>query len=91
MIVRPDKKVYINSTGTPALATPGSGDVLTGIIAGFAAQGYEMERSAAMGAYVHGLAGEKAEVTLGQYSVTASDIVAHIGPAIKEIMSKREN
>ena len=91
MVVRPDEKVYINSTGSPALATPGSGDVLTGLIAGFAAQGYEMELCAAMGAFIHGAAGDRAEKVLGSYSVTASDIIDNIGPAIKEIMSRNEN
>lgn len=91
MVVRPDEKVYINSTGTPALATPGSGDVLTGLIGGFAAQGYEMELSAAMAAYIHGAAGSRAEKTLGSYSVTASDIIDNVGPVIKEIMSRNEN
>lgn len=90
MVVRPDEKVYINTTGSPALATPGSGDVLTGLISGFAAQGYEMELSAAMGAYIHGAAGDRAEKTLGSYSVTASDIIDNIGPVIKEIMSRNE-
>lgn len=90
MVVRPDEKVYINSTGSPALATPGSGDVLTGLIGGFAAQGYEMELCAAMGAYIHGAAGDRAEKSLGSYSVTASDIIDNIGPVIKEIMSRNE-
>lgn len=91
MVVRPDEKVYINTTGSPALATPGSGDVLTGLISGFAAQGYEMELSAAMGAYIHGAAGDRAERVLGSYSVNASDIIDNIGPVIKEIMSRNEN
>ena len=90
MVIRPDEKVYINSTGSPALATPGSGDVLTGLIGGFAAQGYEMELCAAMGAFIHGAAGDRAEKTLGSYSVTASDIIDNIGPVIKEIMSRNE-
>ena len=90
MVIRPDEKVYINSTGSPALATPGSGDVLTGLIGGFAAQGYEMELCAAMGAFIHGAAGDRAEKTLGSYSETASDIIDNIGPVIKEIMSRNE-
>ncbi|MBE6310054.1 MAG: NAD(P)H-hydrate dehydratase [Bacteroidales bacterium] len=91
MIVRPDEKVYINSSGSPALATPGSGDVLTGIIGSLAAQGYEMELCAAMGVFIHGMAGEYAEKRYGSYSVLASDIVDNIGPVIKDIMSRNEN
>ncbi len=90
MVVRPDEKVYINSTGSPALATPGSGDVLTGLISGFVAQGYEMELSAAMGAYIHGAAGDRAEKSLGSYSVTAGDIIDNIGTVIRDIMLRNE-
>ena len=56
--MRPDGKVYFNSSGTPALATAGSGGVLTGIIVSFLAQGYKPEVAALLGAFVHGVAGE---------------------------------
>ncbi|MCM1484110.1 MAG: NAD(P)H-hydrate dehydratase [Muribaculaceae bacterium] len=85
-LVRPDGKIYFNSSGTPALATPGSGDVLTGIIAGLMSQHYKPEVSALIGVYIHGLAGEIAARTHGQYGVMASDISASVGMAIKEIM-----
>lgn len=91
MVVRPDEQVYINSTGGPALATAGSGDVLTGLIGGFVAQGYEMELSASMAVYVHGAAGDRAEQTLGTYSVTASDIIDNIAPVIRDMLLKNEN
>lgn len=91
MVIRPDEKVYINSSGSPALATPGSGDVLTGIIGSLAAQGYEMELCAAMGVFIHGLAGEYAEKNYGSYSVMASDIVDNVGPVIRDIMARNEN
>lgn len=84
-IVRPDGLVYFNSTGTPALATAGSGDVLTGIIASFMAQGYSPEVAALLGVYIHGLAGELAAETQGTYGVTASDIAASVGPALKSL------
>ncbi len=88
-LVRPDYKVYFNSTGTPAMATPGSGDVLTGIITGLMAQGYKPEVSALIGAYIHGLAGEIAAETHGDYGVTAGDIVANVGVAIKTLMKNK--
>ncbi len=91
MVVRPDEQVYINSTGGPALATAGSGDVLTGLIGGFMAQGYEPELSASMAVYVHGAAGDRAEQALGTYSVTASDIVDNIAPVIKDMLIRNEN
>lgn len=85
-LVRPDGKIYFNSTGSPALATPGSGDVLTGIIASFLAQGYKPEIAPVAGAYIHGLAGEIAAETHGEYGVTASDIAACVGKAIRHTM-----
>lgn len=85
-IVRPDGKVYINSSGTPALATPGSGDVLTGIITGLIAQGYTPETAATIGVYVHGLAGEICADLHGTYGVCADDVAAATGRAIKMIM-----
>lgn len=87
-LVRPDNRVYFNSTGTPAMATPGSGDVLTGVITAFMAQGYKPEVSALIGAYVHGLAGEMAAEEQGEYGVTAGDIAANIGKAIKTLLKK---
>lgn len=85
-LVRPDGKVYFNSSGTPAMATPGSGDVLTGILTSFIAQGYKPEVASIIAAYVHGRAGEIAAATNGEYGVCASDIADCIGQAIKEIM-----
>lgn len=84
-IVRPDGLVYFNSSGTPALATAGSGDVLTGVIASFMAQGYSPEVASLLGVFIHGLAGEIAAETDGTYGVTASDIAANIGRALKSL------
>ncbi|MDO5395916.1 MAG: NAD(P)H-hydrate dehydratase [Bacteroidales bacterium] len=84
-IVRPDGKIFFNSSGTPAMATPGSGDVLTGIIAAFMAQGYKPEKAAFIATYVHGVAGELAASRQGEYGVTATDIADNIGRAIKNI------
>ena len=67
VVACPDGTVYVNSTGTKALATGGSGDVLTGIIAGLAAQGISLAEAAVCGVYLHGLAGSLAckDVGLG--------------------------
>lgn len=86
-VVRPDGKIMFNGSGSPALATPGSGDVLTGVIAGLMGQGLASEIAAFVGPYVHGLAGEMAAARHGEYGVTAEDIANHIGAAINEIMS----
>lgn len=84
--VRPDGKVFFNSTGSPAMATGGSGDVLTGIITSLLAQGYIPEAAAVAGVYIHGLAGDIAAHTEGDYGTTARDIAAATGRAIKSIM-----
>ena len=86
MTVRSDGKVYINSTGNAGMATAGSGDVLTGIIASFIAQGYAMDWAVVMGVYVHGLAGDIAAEQHGEIGMMASDIIDNVGKAIMRIM-----
>ena len=86
-VVRPDGKVCFNPTGTAALATAGTGDVLTGLIGGFMAQGISPELAASAGVFVHGMAGLMAERTHGSYGVTAGDVADNIGRAINSIMN----
>ncbi len=85
-VVRPDRRLLFSASGGPALATPGSGDVLTGVIAALLAQGYSPDIAAAAGAYIHGTAGQMAAERHGDYGVLASDIADNIGAAIREIM-----
>lgn len=87
-VVRPDGKVYFNSSGCPAMATAGSGDVLTGVLLAMLAQGYPAEIASIIAVYIHGMAGEMAAAEQGEYGVTASDIADNIGKAIKEVMAK---
>lgn len=87
-IVRPDGKVYFNPTGSPALATGGTGDVLTGVIAAFLARGMRPEFAAVAGPYVHGLAGDIAAAEHGSYGVTALDVADAVGRAIKSIIEQ---
>lgn len=77
--------VYVNTSGNSSLAKAGSGDVLTGMIAGFMAQGLSSENAAILGVYMHGLSGEIASLSLTEYSVLATDIVDCIPYAIKKI------
>lgn len=81
--VRPGGKVFFNSTGNPGMATAGSGDVLTGIIASFIAQGLRPEIAASIGVYIHGLAGDLAAEDIGEFGVIASDIADYVGRAIR--------
>ncbi|MDE6311230.1 MAG: NAD(P)H-hydrate dehydratase [Muribaculaceae bacterium] len=86
----PDGSVLLNSSGTPALATAGSGDVLTGLITGLVASGIHPEYAAAAGVYIHGLAGHFAARTQGVRSVTADDVAASLGPAMEAIDKPRK-
>lgn len=73
--------IYKNTTGNPALATAGSGDVLTGIITSFLAQGYESVQAAILGVYLHGLTADLAAPKIGFQSFIASDIIGNLGGA----------
>jgi NAD(P)H-hydrate epimerase len=76
-IALPDGRLYVNSTGNPALATGGSGDVLTGIITGLLAQHYLPAEAAILGVYLHGLCADK-WVESGKQTMIAGDIVEMI-------------
>ena len=75
--------VYINPTGNPGMATAGSGDVLTGVILGLLAQGYEPETAAVAGVYLHGSAGDWALTNTSEESMMAGDIIQMLGKAFK--------
>ncbi len=85
-VVTPSGKVFFNSSGTPAMATAGAGDVLTGMITSFIAQGYSPVKASIIAVYLHGAAGQAAEEMLGSYSVNASDIADNIGKVIKKYL-----
>ncbi|MDN0080136.1 NAD(P)H-hydrate dehydratase [Bacteroides gallinaceum] len=84
-VITPEGKFYFNPTGNPGMATGGSGDVLTGIILALLAQGYSQENAARLGTFVHGLAGDIACHRTGEISLTASDIIAALPEAWKEL------
>ena len=83
----PDGDVWINSTGNPGMATGGMGDLLTGIIAGLMAQGVSSERAAALGVYVHGLAGDMAAEVLGRHGLIASDVLKAVPGAVSSLIA----
>jgi hydroxyethylthiazole kinase-like uncharacterized protein yjeF len=89
LIATPDEKVFINPTGNPGMATGGTGDVLTGMIAASLAQLLDAEAACKLAVYVHGLAGDLAEADEGEMAMTSGDLAGHIGDAILELTARR--
>ncbi|MCH5328314.1 MAG: NAD(P)H-hydrate dehydratase [Coprobacter sp.] len=89
-IVTPQEQLYFNSTGNPGMATAGSGDALTGILAGLLSQDYTPLEAALTGVFLHGLAGDLAAAAQGQEYITAGDIIAHLGKAYQHLKNDSE-
>lgn len=85
-IINSDGRVYFNSTGNSSLAKGGSGDALTGIIAGHLAQGYSPLNSAILSVYVHGVAADVCIEKQSKESVIASDLIESLGEAFLRII-----
>jgi NAD(P)H-hydrate epimerase len=77
-ICLPNAEIHFNSSGTPAMATAGSGDVLTGILTSLLAQGYHPFDVAKIATFIHGKAGERASELRDEASVIAGDIIEEI-------------
>ena len=84
----PDGEVFINTTGNPGMAKAGSGDLLTGIITAFLAQGYSSQNSAILGVYFHGLAADLAVEKSSNYSLLASDICNFLPLAFRRVLGE---
>ena len=85
LLAFPDGAVWINSTGTPALGTGGTGDILTGLIAGFLAQfPHDWRKAVAAAVYLGGLAGEIGARELGDKSLIATDLLRYLPRAMEE-------
>lgn len=89
VVASPTGEVFINSTGNAGMATGGSGDVLTGIIAGLAGQHLDPLRAALLGVFLHGLAGDAARDHLGEWSMLAGDIVEHLPQAMQQLAQRQ--
>lgn len=83
VVATPDGESFSNALGNPGMATGGTGDVLCGAVASFAAQGLLPENAAKTGVYIHSLAADMASFEKGEYSLTPSDIVEFIPYALK--------
>jgi NAD(P)H-hydrate epimerase len=78
---------YVNPTGNPGMASIGTGDVLTGVIASLRAQGMEAPSAAFSGVFLHGRSGDLAAARLGERSLLASDLLDHLSSAIRSVES----
>lgn len=84
-ICLPDGHVLFNPTGNAGMATAGSGDVLTGIITGLLARGYNSREACVLGVYLHGLAGDIAARDMGMESLTSGDIIRYLPKAFRRL------
>lgn len=83
VVAAPDGRLYVNETGNAGMATGGTGDVLTGIIASFVGQGMDAFSAAIAGVYFHGLAGDIAVKEKGPLSLIATDILNKLPEVLK--------
>ena len=89
-VVASPNKTWVNTSGNSGMGTGGSGDVLTGVITSLLAQGHQPASAAALGVYLHGLAGDLATQKFGAPGLTASRIMEHLGPAMVTIIERQE-
>ncbi|MCL4475744.1 MAG: NAD(P)H-hydrate dehydratase [Nitrospirae bacterium] len=85
IVAEPEGRAFINSTGNPGMATAGIGDVLTGMVSSFLAQGMNPLNSAILGVFMHGLAGDLAAHEKGMHSLIASDIIDALPATFQEM------
>ncbi len=82
LVATPTGTVFVNSSGNPGMATGGSGDVLTGVLAGLIAQGIEVGAAVRLGVYLHGVAGDLAAARIGEMPLLARDILSRLPSAV---------
>ena len=90
VIAGPDGRTFVNLTGNAGMATGGTGDILTGMIAAWFAQLLDAEAATKLAVYLHGSAGDLAEADEGEVSLTAGDLASRIGDAILELTARRK-
>ncbi|MFH1654214.1 MAG: NAD(P)H-hydrate dehydratase [Pseudomonadota bacterium] len=89
IVATPEGNVYINSTGNPGMATAGTGDVLSGMIASFIAQKLDVIEASILGVYLHGLSGDLAASKKGEAAMIASDLLEEIPDAILSLTGSK--
>lgn len=85
VVAAPDGRAWINSTGNPGMASGGMGDVLTGIISGFLAQGYTPEDACCLGVFLHGHAGDMAAEEKGETGILAHDVIERLPNGLRAL------
>jgi ADP-dependent NAD(P)H-hydrate dehydratase / NAD(P)H-hydrate epimerase len=90
VIAGPDGRAFVNLTGNPGMATGGTGDLLTGMIAAWFAQLLDAEAACKLAVYLHGTAGDLAEADEGDVALIAGDIAARLGDAVMELTARRK-
>jgi NAD(P)H-hydrate epimerase len=88
IVADPAGNAGVNMTGNPGMATAGSGDVLTGVLAGWFGQLRDAGKAARLAVYLHGAAGDLAQNDRGQSALIAGDLIAHLGDAVQELVQK---
>jgi hydroxyethylthiazole kinase-like uncharacterized protein yjeF len=90
VVATPEGHAFINLTGNAGMATAGTGDVLTGMIAAWLGQLQNAEAACKLAVYLHGLAGDLAEADEGEVAMIAGDLVARLGDAVLELTARRK-
>ncbi|HEX5475621.1 MAG TPA: NAD(P)H-hydrate dehydratase [Vicinamibacterales bacterium] len=90
VIAGPEGRAFVNVTGNAGMATGGTGDLLTGMIAAWFAQLLDAEAACKLAVYLHGTAGDLAEADEGEVALLPTDIAAHLGDAILELTARRK-
>jgi NAD(P)H-hydrate epimerase len=89
VIAGPESRAFVNLTGNPGMATGGTGDLLTGMIAAWFAQILDAEGACKLAVYLHGTAGDLAEADEGEGALLPTDIAARLGDAVLELTARR--
>jgi NAD(P)H-hydrate epimerase len=91
IIATPEGRVFINPTGNSGMATGGTGDVLTGMVAAWLAQLLDAEAACRLAVFLHGAAGDMAEGREGEVAMVASDLVDALGATLTQLTTRQKD